>query len=184
MPGHILTVGHRHASGRPGEFEATKGDTMSDYGYLEIQGSERSEALEAIRRQIAEWGLTMPNVEPVPLHFGLGRFREIGETEFWVANERGHGYCGKFLFLFDGQTCPHHHHQVKHETFFMVRGSVSMNVAGQARVLNQGDVLAMPPGTSHSFTGVGPALVLEVSTPTLLQDNFFEDPDIGHEGVI
>ena len=45
-------------------------------------------------------------------------------------------------------------------------------------------VMAMPPGTAHSFTGVGPALILEVSMPSTLQDNFFEDKGIGDEGVI
>lgn len=126
----------------------------------------------------------MPDVTPIPLHFGLGRFREIGETEFWVANEVEHGYCGKFLFVFDGQTCPYHHHRVKHETFFVVKGRVRMRVGDDERLLDEGDVLAMPPGTGHSFTGIGPALILEVSMPSTLHDNFFADPAIGDNGVI
>ncbi len=67
----------------------------------------------------------MPPGEPLVLDFGLGRFDEIGEIEFWVANEETHGYCGKFLFVADGQTCPYHRHDRKHETFFVLKGQRS-----------------------------------------------------------
>jgi len=140
--------------------------------------------LAAIQEQIAAWGLTMPPVQPLPLHFGLNRFKEIGETEFWVANDQQNGYCGKFLFVFDGQTCPYHRHRIKHETFFVLKGTIRMKLEDQERVLRQGDVLAMPPGTGHSFTGLGPALVLEVSMPSIRGDSFFVDRNIGDNGVI
>jgi len=157
---------------------------MGSYNHLELQGPERDRALRAIREQIATWGLTIPDVEPLPLHFGLHRFMEIGETEFWIANETEHGYCGKFLFVFDGQTCPYHHHRIKHETFFVVKGKIRMKIGEEERVMAEGDLLAMPPGVGHSFTGIGPALILEVSMPSVLRDSFFADPDIGDSGVI
>jgi quercetin dioxygenase-like cupin family protein len=157
---------------------------MGAYDAFELQGAEREQALAAIRRQIAAWGLTMPPVEPLPMHFGLHNFAEIGETEFWVANEREHGYCGKFLFVLDGQTCPYHYHKIKHETFFVVKGRIRMKVGAEERIMGEGDLLAMPPGVGHSFTGIGPALILEVSMPSILQDNFFSDPRIGDKGVI
>ncbi len=157
---------------------------MGKYDGVELSGAERRPVLAAIAEQMREWGLTMPDVEPLPLDFGLGRFREIGETEFWIANEAELGYCGKFLFLFDGQTCPHHRHEMKHETFFIVKGTILMRVGDEERTMEPGDLLAMPPGAAHSFTGVGPALVLEVSMPSVLQDNFFDDRAIGDDGVI
>jgi len=157
---------------------------VGKYDDLALQGPEREHALAAIREQVAQWGLTMPEAEPLPLHFGLNRFDDIGETEFWVANQEEHGYCGKFLFVFDGQTCPYHHHEVKHETFFVLRGSIRMVVGDQERVVRQGNVLVMPPGTGHSFSGIGPALILEVSMPSVPGDSFFEDKDIGDAGVI
>ena len=150
---------------------------------LMLAGEARKEALGKISEQMDAWGLTMPDVEPLPLHFGLGAFHETGETEFWVANETESGYCGKFLFVFDGQTCPYHRHKVKHETFFVVKGEVGMVVDGKAKVLRQGDVLAMEPGTGHSFTGRGPALLLEASMPSIPGDSFFEDKNIGVDGV-
>lgn len=157
---------------------------MGDYDHLEIQGEERASELAAVRAQIAAWGLTMPQVQPIPLHFGLGRFREVGETEFWVANETELGYCGKFLFVFHGQTCPYHSHRIKHETFFVLKGAVRMKVGAEERLLREGDLLPMPPGAGHSFTGIGPALILEVSMPSIPRDNFFTDPAIGDDGVI
>ena len=72
---------------------------------------------------------------------------------------------------------------MKHETFFVVKGSLRMKVGDEERILGEGDLLPMPPGVGHSFTGMGPALVLEVSMPSILQDNFFADKRIGQDGV-
>ena len=51
-------------------------------------------------------------------------------------------------------------------------------------VMDEGDLLVMPPGVWHSFTGIGPALVLEISMPSMRQDSFFENLQIGDGGVI
>jgi D-lyxose ketol-isomerase len=157
---------------------------MAGFADLELSGPELDDVIERINEKLAEWGLTMPNVQPLALHFGLNRFEEIGETEFWIANEAELGYCGKFLFLFAGQTCPYHHHRVKHETFFVVRGSIHMRAGESRSILREGDRLVMPPGVGHSFTGLGPALILEVSMPSTRHDNFFADRAIGDDGVI
>ena len=157
---------------------------MGDYDEIELQGTERKLALARVYAQIEDWGLVMPAVTPIPLHFGLHDFETVGETEFWVANEKELGYCGKFLFVFDGQTCPYHAHHSKHETFFVLKGTVLMRIGEEERVLRSGDTLVMAPGSGHSFTGLGPALLLEVSMPSILQDNFFADKRIGDNGVI
>lgn len=159
---------------------------------FQVTGEARAEALAHCLEIITGWGLTMPDVEPLLLDFGLGRFDEIGEIEFWVANEEEAGYCGKFLFVADGQTCPYHacpersdrSHERKHETFFVMKGAVRMVVDGQEVELGEGDRLVMPPGQRHAFTGSGPALLLEVSMPSRRQDNFFADRAIGDDGVI
>jgi len=145
---------------------------------MEVTGDEREMVLAAVERQLSEWGLRMPPVEPLPLHFGLNRFREIGETEYFVADEASHGYCGKFLFVFDGQTCPSHHHRTKHETFFVLKGKIRMKVGDAEIVMREGDVQVMPPGVDHAFTGIGPALILEASTPSSAHDCVFTDPEI------
>jgi mannose-6-phosphate isomerase-like protein (cupin superfamily) len=147
---------------------------------LEIALTGQQTAEEAARalEQIRAWGLAMPEVTPLAIDFGLGDFPKIGEVEFWIANEVEAGYCGKFLFVGDGQTCPRHWHQEKLETFFIVRGSVRMEFGDEVRTLHAGDILKMPVNVPHGFTGIGPALLLEVSKPSIIDDNYFEDANI------
>jgi D-lyxose ketol-isomerase len=150
---------------------------------LQVHGAQRGIILEKVHEQVRQWGLVLPDVEPLVIHFGLSDFWNTGLTEFWIANEEPAGYCGKLLFLFDGQTCPVHRHETKHETFFVVKGEVMMEADG-TRIMRAGDRLAMEPGCPHSFTGRGNALLLEVSMPSTLDDNFFDNTEIGSNGVI
>ena len=120
----------------------------------------------------------MPPVEPLVLDFGLNDFARIGLVEYWIANELQPGYCGKYLFVADGQACPMHHHRKKHETFFIIKGRVGMVCDCVEREMDEGDVLAVEPGKVHGFTGIGPALLLELSMPCKIDDNYFENRDI------
>ena len=120
----------------------------------------------------------MPATEPLVADFGLGQFESVGLVEVWIANERDAGYCGKYLFVFDGQTCPMHHHKRKHETFFMMEGRVAVVHEGEAIELRKGDLLPVPTSTRHSFTGIGPALLLELSQPCVIDDNYFDNTQI------
>ena len=117
----------------------------------------------------------MPDVEPLVLDFGLGNFLKIGEIEFWIANENEAGYCGKFLFVFKDQTCPKHMHKEKLETFYIVKGRVMMNYDGEEQEMGAGDVLRVDTCKYHSFTGIEPCLLLEVSKPSIIEDNYFEN---------
>lgn len=44
--------------------------------------------------------------------------------------------------------------------------------------MKPGDVFPVLLWTYHSFTGIGPALLLEVSTPCVISDNYFENTAI------
>lgn len=149
--------------------ELTKGLDVS------IKGAPRDTALTSCRRQMTAWNVSMPAVEPLVLDFGLDDFNKTGLIEYWIANESRAGYCGKYLFVFDGQTCPHHRHEKKHETFFVLKGRVRMIHESRAFEMGEGGVLPVPPGGGHSFTGMGPALLLELSTPCEINDNNFTD---------
>jgi mannose-6-phosphate isomerase-like protein (cupin superfamily) len=145
---------------------------------IALSGPLADDALARCRAVLADWQVALPPSEPLVLDFGLGRFERTGLTEFWIANETQAGYCGKYLFVFDGQTCPAHRHGGKHETFFIVKGRARMTLDGAERELSEGDVRPVPPGHVHSFTGIGPCLLLELSTPCLIDDNQFEDARI------
>jgi mannose-6-phosphate isomerase-like protein (cupin superfamily) len=143
-----------------------------------LKGKEAREIVRRIQAQIKEWGLALPEVEPLVLDFGLGKFDEIGETEFWIANEVKGGYCGKFMFMFKGQTCPNHHHKEKLETFFIVKGKVRMEYENEVRILNPGDVLLIHVGKYHRFSALETSLILEVSKPCIGGDSHFQNPAI------
>ncbi len=145
---------------------------------IALKGAKAARALARFRRQMKTWKTALPPVAPLVLDFGLGEFEKTGLIECWIANEPKAGYCGKYLFVFDGQTCPMHRHRRKHETFFIVKGRVAMTYDGKRRVMNEGEVLPVKNWKFHSFTGIGPALVLEVSMPCEVDDNYFEDPAI------
>ena len=142
---------------------------------ISLSGRKRDRALAAFRRQIAAWGIALPPAPCLVLDFGLGDFDSVGLIESWIANDSRAGYCGKYLFVFDGQTCPMHRHRRKHETFFLVKGRVRLTAGGRERRFKAGDVLPVRPGTWHSFTGAGPALLLEISTPCRIDDNYFRN---------
>ena len=143
-----------------------------------LKGTAADDSIRRFDRVVAGWKLAMPPVAKLITDFGLGDFAHTGLIECWIANEIEAGYCGKFLFVFDGQTCPLHSHRVKHETFFIVCGEVQMMLNGTSRRMKPGMVLPVPPGEQHSFTGVGPALLLEVSKPCIVDDNYFADSRI------
>jgi mannose-6-phosphate isomerase-like protein (cupin superfamily) len=142
---------------------------------IAAKGPDVGRALADFQRQIDFWGVAMPPSQLLVLDFGLGDFSRTGLIECWIANEVDAGYCGKYLFVFDQQTCPAHLHRRKHETFFIAKGRVRIVIDGAAREMGSGEVVAMPCGRLHSFTGIGPALVLELSTPCLIDDNYFEN---------
>jgi D-lyxose ketol-isomerase len=145
---------------------------------LQLSRPWREQVAAACRTQLDAWRVVMPEVEPLVLDFGLGEFNETGLVEFWIANESKAGYCGKYLFNFDGQRCPRHQHRVKHETFFIVEGCFEVTLDEERQMMTKGQTLAIPPGHSHGFRGVGPALLLELSMPCDVTDNYFDDPRI------
>jgi len=142
---------------------------------LSLQGNDKEQIVEKIKNVVDFWGLRLPDVPADPLHFGYNNFSQIGETEFNINNNVEQGYCGKFMFLFEGQTCPMHHHRIKHETFFIVKGKVSMVLSGKVYLLNQGDMLIVDQFAKHKFTALEDSLILESSKPDLVDDSIFED---------
>lgn len=145
---------------------------------VSMKGDVAQEALERFRQQLGEWGVTMPRQEPLIFDFGQGDFYRMGLIESWIANEVEAAYCGKYMFLFEGQTCPMHSHLTKHETIFVVRGKVLMDYDDHAQTMEAGATIAVEPKKFHEFTALAPSLLLEISKPCYLDDNFFVDRSI------
>ncbi|MCM8820578.1 MAG: cupin domain-containing protein [Candidatus Omnitrophica bacterium] len=147
---------------------------------IEIVGKEKEDILKSALKVIKRWGMEMPySFSPLVLDFGYNDFKNTGHIEFIIANEIEEGYCGKFIFMFKGQKCPEHFHKRKHETFFVLRGNVLMEINGKPVVLKEGDVLPMERGKLHTFKAITDSLIIEVSQPSIRNDNFFSDKNIG-----
>ena len=154
---------------------------MSDnVDHLQIYGPIRAQALASFNARLASWGIFAPATEPLLEDFGTNDFYRTGLTELWITNQIAAGYCGKYLFVFANQTCPLHYHKIKHETFFVLQGTIQVSLAGQERVLQAGETLAIAPLQAHSFVGLSDALLLELSMPCHIEDNYFVDPLISH----
>lgn len=145
---------------------------------MEIKGEKREKILKEAECILNEWGFKMPDSKILVLDFGLGLFEKIGHIEYWIVNREKENYCGKFIFMFAGQTCPEHYHKNKDETFYIVKGKVKMIMNGKEIIMNKGDTLIMPVKTKHSFTAIENSLILEVSQKSVLTDNFFSDTRI------
>lgn len=145
---------------------------------MQLPQPQRRSVLQDFRKQIEAWGLSMPRIEPLVWDFGLNQYDHIGLIEYWICNESEADYCGKFLFVFDNQTCPMHSHEDKHETFFVLKGKIQVSTDQGKKILEQGAVLPIPTQMKHSFTGLGNALVLEISKSCDVEDNQFSDPKI------
>lgn len=169
-----LIVNNLHREMNP----SNKMDELSKGLAISAHGPIADEALGRFTEQAKAWGVALPKVQPLVLDFALGRFNQIGLIEYWLANEATAGYCGKYLFVFDGQSCPRHHHQTKHETFFVIRGRLEVNYGAERIFLHEGDTLPIAPGIPHGFRGFGNTLLLELSMPCQIDDNYFEDTRI------
>jgi quercetin dioxygenase-like cupin family protein len=145
---------------------------------LQVSEDVKVVALRHCRSRLDEWLISPPPVEALVMDFGLGEFSRVGLIEFWIANEIKSGYCGKYLVLANGQTCPRHSHRIKHETFFVIHGKLDVTLDDTSIELGEGQTLAIEPGRVHSFTGVGDTLMLELSMPCDVHDNYFEDKRI------
>ena len=151
-------------------------------GELELTGNEKEKALLKVRRLFDTWGLTLPEVPSCPFHFGLHDFYRIGEIEFDINNNIKEGYCGKFIVIFEGQTCPMHYHAIKHETFYLVKGRVEMEAEESVFEMRQGDIKIMAQNVRHRFKGIEDSLILECSKPDIMSDSIFDDQKIA--GII
>ena len=82
--------------------------------------------------------------------------------EEWLVND---SYCVKRMFINEGYQCSLHYHEVKDETFYVVEGTVMLNVNGIMHRLEPGDYYRIKPGVLHRFHATGgSAVFIECST--------------------
>ena len=143
-----------------------------------------TEARERAAAMLRDAGIVLRHDEQIDVvDFGLGELERFGlQIVVYENNDR---YCAKELVLFPGQTCPEHRHPPvdgepgKQETFRVRRGEVLLDVAGEERLLREGDQGTIPPDTLHWFrAGDEGAIVSEFSTRSRDESDVFTDPRI------
>lgn len=95
---------------------------------------------------------------------------KIWGSEIWFANSNL--YCGKILNLKQGYRCSMHCHKEKDETFYILDGRVHMIINDEERIMEKGDTVKLKPNDYHSFGGILPSVILEVSTQHFDEDSY------------
>ena len=92
-----------------------------------------------------------------------------GYELIWAQTSR---YVGKLLHIEAGQALSYQYHEVKEETIFVLRGTLTLHVSegeGAPRIveLGTGEMFHITPGLRHRFEAKEEVELLEASTPEL-----------------
>lgn len=110
-------------------------------------------------------------------HYGLSRFREFGAILITCVNRE---YAKKLVIQLPRQKHPYHYHNLKEETFQLLAGDVEIVKEGKRHVLDVGDTLLVKPQEWHKFHTLEGCVIEEISSTSLLNDSFYEDPNIAN----
>ena len=97
---------------------------------------------------------------------------KVWGEEHWIVNNDK--YCGKKLILKKGFRCSIHHHKIKDETFYIIKGEVLMELGENCekrRVMKPGDSIHIHPNLWHRFTGIEDSEIIEFSTKHMEEDS-------------
>jgi mannose-6-phosphate isomerase-like protein (cupin superfamily) len=126
----------------------------------------------------------------------MPRYQKGWGYELWVHNDAD--YCGKELVLYVSRKCSVHYHKVKKETFYVVSGSMIVNLYShpftvengdlkqtvadlvksggldtKSHYMTKGDSLLIKPQTPHRFTGLDEETrFMEFSTQHFEEDSY------------
>ena len=76
------------------------------------------------------------------------------------------------------QKHPFHHHKKKEETFHLLYGDMTVELDGEEKKANAGDMVIVERGVNHNFRSDHGAVFEEVSTTHFKNDSFYEDQKI------
>jgi len=108
-------------------------------------------------------------------HYGIERFEECGAA---IINCINREYCKKLIILLPGQKHPVHYHRRKEETFHVLYGDVTVNLAGTVKDWKTGDMIIVERGMKHDFSSRQGAIFEEISTTHYKDDSFYDDENI------
>lgn len=97
-------------------------------------------------------------------------------VEKWFANNPL--YCGKLLCFNKGAKFSAHFHDLKNESFYVLKGKIRFiyfdptNANELAHELNEGDVVDIPRLCVHQVEALEESVIIEVSTQHLESDSY------------
>ena len=98
-----------------------------------------------------------------------------GSENIFVSNDH---YCGKFLNFNEGAKFSMHFHAKKMETWYIMEGKIKLHILDTknaqvfTRILTVGDVWTNDPLVPHQIEAIEKSVILEVSTPDSVEDNY------------
>ena len=98
-----------------------------------------------------------------------------GSENIWATNDK---YCGKLLKFNTGAKFSMHFHAEKEETWYVLSGSFivrcidTTNANQYEKELKEGDVWHNKPLLPHQLICVEEGVIIEVSTPDSVEDNY------------
>lgn len=131
--------------------------------------------MDEIMELVKKSGIVIPKGSEWRIYHHLGpeRFADVGATIVTCFNR---DYCKKYIVLLPGQTLPTHTHGAKEETFTLLWG----DVRAAETALEVGQTLLVEPGSPHSLTTKGGAVLEEISTRYLPNDSVYADDSINN----
>jgi mannose-6-phosphate isomerase len=89
-----------------------------------------------------------------------------GYELIWAQSER---YCGKLLFVREGEQLSLQFHSRKDETIYVYQGRIEIEIGegAEPEVVEAGAAFRIRPGTVHRWRALEDSIVLEASTPEL-----------------
>lgn len=102
-----------------------------------------------------------------------------GYENIWVSNDK---YCGKFLHFNTGAKFSMHFHAQKEESWYVLSGkfkiiTIDTETSKRHEIdFNKDDVYHVMPLVPHQLICVEEGVIIEVSTPDSIKDNYRVEP--------
>lgn len=109
-------------------------------------------------------------------HNGIKNFKKVGCFLINVVNRK---YAKKLIIMLPNQKHPSHFHKIKHETFIIISGNLTLNDNGKIYNLSAGDSVDLKKGGWHEFkAGSKGCIFEEISTTSFNNDSFYKNKNI------
>ena len=88
----------------------------------------------------------------------MKKVKKVWGEEHWIVNK---DYCGKNMLLKKNHRCSMHHHKIKDEVFYVIKGKVLLEYDGKKKIMIPGESIHIKPCHDHRFTGIQNSEIIE-----------------------